>query len=658
MEQFLLEKWSGYKTEISKHDFTASFDCENIGTDQYGYLVKSLGTKFYTGTGSTNYTDVQTEDSRNINTEADFGIITEDSSPFATVSSSCGAYSDDGTFFIFCGGDGTTGAQLWWSSGDSTDPLQVFDTSNQATFGATQTARFCKYKDLVLFVKGETKTIDGVIGGVFWLDIPNKRIRVFGGDNCPTGTDIAYNDNRLWVGNVSAIGPTAVNGTCMIMVSQIDPQNITATQVGSSDYQQTTATITMPSSSQFAVGDNVYINGGTTPMARAMNGNYYTVMQADYTNSTITINFDASAYSTGADNVTVSLRNQTWCPDTQIFAGTNSGAGVINIDGNPEDRIVRLCVHYSAIFVIRQHSVYLATGSITRLSYGIDSASVPSVRKLNIKYGMIGDEFVDMSGAVFFLSEQGLVKIDGISAYQMAYQQFDNIGSTVKSLDVRRVIDNFTGFKMAKYDRFLYLHNDTIHTTYQFDTVTESWTRLTGRYCQDFVQNADGLFSVYNGQVIQWEVGYQLYNPNTRGYIDEPSHWTMNMNDLGTHFFHKDIRVLEIAGDTTYTSTGSSTAIVKIYGGEPEVLLATYNLSLPSGNLNLWKNDGSLWSAKTTTWADALGDVVSEYYRKIFRLGVYHEIKIRIEHNANCYFRMFMLEMYYDVLKQYLQRGN
>ena len=658
MEQFLLEKWTGYKTEISKHDFASSFDCENMGVDQYGYLVKSKGTKYVIGVGSTSYTNVSDETNRPINTESDFGIVTESSSPFDAISSTCGAYEDNGTFYVFCGGDGTTGAQLYYTSGDPAKPLTVFDSSGQATFGAGQSARFCKYKDMLLFVKGETKTIDGVTGGVFWLDEANKRIRVFGGDNCPTGVDIAYNDSRLWVGGVSAIGEQTINGSCMIMASQVDPRESTSSEVGSSNFGETTTTFIMASSYPFAVGDNVYIHGGSTPMALAMNNNYYTVMVVDYTAGKITVNFDATTYTSGANSVTISLRNGTWCPDNQIFIGTNSGAGVINIDGNTEDRIVRLVVHYSSIFVIRQHSVYLATGSITRLSYGIDSASVPSVRKLNIKYGMIGNDVVDMSGAVFFISNQGLVKIDGVSAYQMAYQQFDNIGSTVKSLDIKRVIDDFTGFKMTKYDRFLYLHNDTIKTTYKFDTVTESWECLTGRYCQDFIQNSTNIYSVYNGQIIQWEAGYQLYNPATMGYIDEPSHWTMNMNDLGTHYFHKDIRTLEVAGDTEISPSGINNILIKIYGGEPEALLSTYTLAMPAGVLNTWKNDGSLWSIKTTTWLDAMGNAVNEYYRRMFHLGVFHEIKIRIEHNANCYFRMFMLEMYYDVIKQYLQRGN
>ena len=355
----------------------------------------------------------------------------------------------------------------------------------------------------------------------------------------------------------------------------------------------------------------------------------------------------------------MALRNVTWCPDNFIFTGTNTGAGLMTLDGDVSNPIKRMVVHYGNIFILRNDSVYLASGSISRQSYGIDSASVPTTRKLNIKYGMIGEDVVDLAGALWFMTYQGLAKIDGVSAYQMSYQQFDNIGTTIKTIDIKRVTDGIP-FRMTKWDRFIYLHDDTIHVTYKFDSLTESWERLTGRYCQCFVDNSNWIHSIYNGIVMRWEDGYRLFNPTDLTYTDEQSYYTMHWIDFGSHFLHKELHVLELAGDSGVPPTLDSNLVVKVYAGEPGSLVATNTQSISDGNTQTWTQALAMyptWGATGSDWNVVSGENISEYYRKIFHLGIYHEVQLRIEHNENCAFRCFMMEIYFQNIKQYLQGG-
>ena len=156
-------------------------------------------------------------------------------------------------------------------------------------FTTTQKASFQEYQGNVIFVKNEKQTISGDDGGVFYIN--GTALALYGTENNPTGKYIELHNERLWVGNITYQGSTAVSeGSSWTVVSKLFPTAADTTKTISAASVGSTTTLTVTAHG-YSVNDVVFIEGivgdlGTT----LLNGNFYEIIAAD--TNTITIEAD------------------------------------------------------------------------------------------------------------------------------------------------------------------------------------------------------------------------------------------------------------------------------------------------------------------------------------------------------------------------------
>ena len=124
------------------------------------------------------------------------------------------------------------------------------------TIWGSGVGKFVKYEDKVIFVKNETKSIEGNDGGIFWIDgdYGSASIKLFGNENNPTAKNLKIHKERVWLGNLSAIGSDLVEGSSWCMLSKLFPETIdTQVNIISVTVGQRT-TLTVSSGHGFNVG--------------------------------------------------------------------------------------------------------------------------------------------------------------------------------------------------------------------------------------------------------------------------------------------------------------------------------------------------------------------------------------------------------------------
>jgi hypothetical protein len=257
------------------------------------------------------------------------------------------------------------------------------------------------------------------------------------------------------------------------------------------------------------------------------------------------------------------------------------------------------------------------------------------------------------------MSKYGLSKIEGTSVKEVT-TQFDNISSITVSEAIRNELLSSGGVnnvKLGRYDRYIYLHISEV-ITFKLDTLTGLWCRMSGRYCNEFISAHDKLYSLYNGVLMQWEVGYRLYNPLTGIPASEVSYYTLGWNDLDDQTYSKNISRLLISGTTGTPSSGVAYIVAKLYKDHLDTLIQTITHTLSSIIRKTWANIASTYAswtlakASTLPYASLSNDSSNRFTKVQYRLGYYKNIRIRLEHSYDASILINQIDIDFDTIYQ------
>lgn len=525
--------------------------------------------------------------------------------------------------------------------------------ANATAFGVSKKGWFDKYKNQIIFTKGETMSGVGTTGGTLCLSTTGS-ILAFGTSNNPTGDYLAVHKDRVWVGNIATFSTEAYNGKSWVAVSKLYPEQAdTSTSLVSSGivFGDGTARFVVDST-DFRVGDEVYFSGIVfSGVQDDINQRLFEIVGKG-TNGII-VEYNNTNDLTWSSGGFALLRGSTWGPALAIYDDLLSGAGLFRCDDNNNDAVVQLKSAFGALTIFRQQNPYIFTGAI-------ESGSQTLARPLNVSYGTVSPHTFMTAGGVWFVSQYGISKVEG-TTIKTNQNQLDNIVDITIAEPIKPTFDaiaNKANIVLYGKDRKLFAHDPATNITYVFDTLTSDWTRYYNRLVDRFVTVGNDLYAVYKHLFFKLDTGNLTFSLTGYGTATINSSYFTRIMDNGSAVNTKVYEMLYslIEGATTSDSTNNVT--INIYFDGSASVDGTITWDVKTGTIVTWNsltsNGTSSWNTVTTTgtvtWASLLGDLESILQNRQYRLGSGRQIQLEIAHNNDSNVKISRLILDYDML--------
>tara|TARA_R110002051_G_scaffold204723_1_gene270809 strand:- start:2834 stop:4555 length:1722 start_codon:yes stop_codon:yes gene_type:complete len=285
--------------------------------------------------------------------------------------------------------------------------------------------------------------------------------------------------------------------------------------------------------------------------------------------------------------------NSDW-DATRVYAGSNA-PGLIQIDDNPLDSIVKMITYFGQLVVFRDLSIHLITGKTILTS---------TLTKALNSQGCIADFSVAMSDiSLYFLSVSGVKQLRG-NTVQDKTNEFDSISSIGIDRKIRTEIDAFAdksaAVSYAFKDKF-YI-SDAVSFIYSFDEATGGWSKFDSKGAEVFIEDGDDLFFAIGSKY------YQLFG-DTSGSVTS-SIRTKDFN-LGTDNFQK---LFEKITATFKALTAISTFTLEWYLNGASNTSGTKSITI-TGTNSQW-DAGFKWDSGVK-WDSGTIDFFRENQRKL-----------------------------------------
>jgi len=559
------------------------------------------------------------------------------------------AFISNGTNSYLCKTNATT---INWEYVEGTPT--AFEIDNKAYF--------VQKDNDILFVKGETQTISSVDGGVFYID--GSAIKLYGKDNNPTPKYITYSKERLWTGNITEIGGVsqASGGKAWNMVSKVFPEaddttvdntdfaTLTVTKGVRTKIEDTNGTPTVDLSG-FNVGDNVYISGTDTDLGEeVLNNRYYEITEK--TATYIIIDADTDSQTGTVSTINVSLRGNTWCPSNVVYEDILDGAGIFKCDSNESDEVMQIVDMLGFVAIFRRRSIYFFTGAL-------ETANFSLAKKLNVTYGAVSSDVAITSGGIWFVSQYGLSKIEGVTV-KTTRTELDNI---VELTPTEIILPDFNNIAnknkliVHSLGRKIWLHSADEHLTYALDTYANDWTQYDGILAEDIIDINNETYALYKHLVFKLDTEYQLFDMVTYTAKDMASRYKTGIIDFNNSIDYKELLHLRTLLQGIATSANDVIVTFNLYYNGSSTIGRSVAFDVRTGGLETWYNistsETDTWndisSNETLTWSDILGDNVTMMNRDSYDLGTVTDLQLEFTHTGSEDFKVSNIVIEFDL---------
>lgn len=400
------------------------------------------------------------------------------------------------------------------------------------TYSAVNRVQFVKYasslsnKTYLIFVNGAQTTITSpstTYGGVYYWDGASTGANViqhFGKSNNPTGSVIEVHNDRLWVGDITYLENTAqANARHWIVVSKIAPESMdtsaTINAMTVSPVAKGRTYVTTAAAHSFAVGDRVYCSSfNNTAGTSVLNGKYFNVTEVP-DNTHLYIDADTNGF-TASTSGTVTLRGNTWCPAVTDYDDALVGAGIFRCDNDASDYVMQLKSAFGALVIFKKRSIYFFIGTL-------ESGNFTLARKMNLPYGAVSQSVCLTEGSLWFISQYGLSKIEGVTV-KTVQTQLDNITAITYTEKIKPdfiAISNKANLVLSLRGVKLIMHNAQDRYDFVLDLTNGEFTKHINRLADAYVSVLEDNYAVWGGYVFLLESGYNIYDYQTTSTAPE-----------------------------------------------------------------------------------------------------------------------------------------
>ena len=520
------------------------------------------------------------------------------------------------------------------------DSVVTFDNEGKVTFVKYGDQR--RDKNYLLFVNGLSKTLSSGTGGVFYWEGTTGAsvIDIFGASNNPTGSTIEIHNDRIWAGNITAIGSGSLtNANHWVMVSKIFPEstdtafNISAMTVG-------TRTLITTNTNTLAVGDRVFITSANNSAGTSkLNYQYHDITQI-VSNTQFFIDTETTGLTDSTSGI-VTLRGNTWSPSTAEYDDALDGAGIFRCDNNTNDPVQVLKSGFGVLTIFRLYSIYFFVGSLTTGEFTL-------ARKMNLPYGCINKNVLLTEGGIWFVSQYGLSKVEGVTV-RTIQTSLDNITSITTTEKIRNTYDEISDKRQLQLylsGNKLIIHSPADNYQLVLDLINGEFVKKTFRQSEAFVQVSGYDFSIWKGTIYQLDSGYKVYNDTT--LTTQESRYKTNVMDFGDSLSIKQLNQIYLLIEGTQSSSLAPLTMNMYYNGSAQ-LGKSIAVDVKLDSIKTWDyvtSSGSLpWNQVTTngtlTWYEVSGDVLSMLQRRYYECGYFKEFQIEFLHsNSDDNFRI------------------
>lgn len=234
------------------------------------------------------------------------------------------------------------------------------------------------------------------------------------------------------------------------------------------------------------------------------------------------------AWISYANRIYVSIQYPTGTIDdwdaSRVYAGSEA-PGLIQIDDNPNDEIMRLISYFGDLVVFRKHTIHVVNGQ-TILSSTIQ-------KSFNSTGTIAAFSVAKADAALYFLGSDAVKQFSGISTKDQA-TQYDNITSIGMDRKIRAEVtsvasqSNCIGHSFG--DRYFLSDKDT--KILIFNELTGGWSKFTQSAADFFLEDNGSLF-IFRAD------GFYQYNAGTS--VSVSSRIKTKDFNLGTDLFFKCI---------------------------------------------------------------------------------------------------------------------